>query len=281
MRKILLIVMPLFVFIASCGEPDSLSEFEQAGKEAYLNEDFAKAREYLGKAASMKSSDRDVLYYLGMSYQREFFLDSALFYLKRAALLHPSDREVNEALYPIAAQLKEWDYAIRAIMVLVQTGDPIEDYRERLADLNVKSGNNVVAFIHAKELLKMDSLNPDRYYQLSVLAFKIDSFYVAEDLVDLAIDKFGPSPVFLSSKGMLLTQKGELEQAEKLLRPLLVSDSSTINKYRLANALVDQSDRSKKEEAFRLYLDIKDFVGPELKVDSMLFHLDSILNKSN
>lgn len=278
MRQILLIIMPLIVFLASCGGPNSLSEYEEAGKEAYLNEDYARAREYLGKAASMKSSDRDVLYYLGMSYQREFFLDSALFYLKRADLLHPNDREVNEALYPIAAQLKEWDFAIRAIMVMVQTGDPIEQYRERLADLNVKMGNHVVAFIHAKELLKMDSLNPDRYFQLSVLAFKIDSFHVAEDLVDRAVEKFGPNPMFLSSKGMLLTHKGDYVQAEKILRPLLEADSSTTNKYRLANALIDQSTRSKKEEAFRLYLDIKDVVGPELKVDSLLTSLDQILN---
>jgi tetratricopeptide (TPR) repeat protein len=243
-----------------------------------LNEDYAKARAYLGKAASLKSSDRDVLYYLGMSYQREFFLDSALFYLKRADLLHPLDREVNEALYPIAAQLKEWDLAARAIMVLVQTGDPIEQYRERLADLNVKMGNNIIAFVHARELLKTDSLNPDRYYQLSVLAFKIDSFQVAEDVVDRAIDKFGPNPAFLSSKGMLLTQKSEYAEAEKIFRPLLEADSSVINKYRLASALIDQSARTKKEEAYRLYSDIKDVVGPELKVDSLLMSLDSILN---
>lgn len=281
MRKILVVVALSFLIIASCGGPDSLSEYEKAGKEAYLNENYAKAREYLGKAVNLKSSDRDVLYYLGMSYQREFFLDSALFYLKRADLLHPMDREVNEALYPIAAQLNEWEFAIRAIMVLVQTGDPIEEYRERLADLNIKEGNNIVAFVHARELLKMDSLNPDRYYQLSVLAFKVDSFHVAEDVIDRAIDKFGPSPMFLSSKGMLLTQRGEYTQAEKILRPLLAEDSSTINKYRLANALIDQSARSKKEEAFRLYFDIKDVVGPELKVDSLLHYLDSTLNPGN
>ena len=66
MRKILLIIIPLLVLVSSCGGPSSLSEYEEARKEAYLNEDYARAREYLGKAAFMKSSDRDVLYYLGM-----------------------------------------------------------------------------------------------------------------------------------------------------------------------------------------------------------------------
>lgn len=278
MKKLRLIMIPMIIIAVACGGPNSLSEYEKAGKEAYLKEDYAKAREYLGKAASMKSSDRDVLYYLGMSYQREFFLDSALFYLKRADLLHPNDREINEALYPIAAQLKEWDYAARAIMVLVLTGDPIEDYRERLADLNVRSGNNIVAFIHTRELLKTDSLNPDRYYQLATLAYKIDSFQVAEQTVDVAIDKFGVTPEFLSTKGVLLTQKGEYARAEKILRPLLEADSSIVNMYRLANALREQADRSKKEEAFQLYSNIKYVVGPEFKVDSLLSDLSEALN---
>ncbi len=279
MRRLILLFMPLIMLFSGCGGPGTLEEYEQAGKEAYRNEEYAKARDYLGKAVSMKSSDRDVLYFLGMSYQREFFLDSALFYLKRADLLHPNDREINEALYPIAAQLKEWDFAIKAIMVLVGTGDPIENYRERLADLNVKMGNNIVAFIHARELLKSEPDNPDRYYQLAVLAYRIDSFHVCETLVDEAITKFGPQPLFLSTKGMLLTDQKEFVKAENILRPLYEAEATPVNKYKLANALMGQNDKAKKQEAYQLYMDIKDVVGPEFKIDSLLTELTVQLSR--
>ncbi|UCG61453.1 MAG: hypothetical protein JSV52_14220 [Candidatus Zixiibacteriota bacterium] len=277
MLKHVLLLIPLIILVTGCSGPSTLAEYEEAGKKAYEDEDYARARDYLGKAASMKSSDRDVLYYLGMSYQREFFLDSALFYLKRADLLHPNDREINETLYPIAAQLNEWDFAIKAIMVLVLTGDPIENYRERLADLNVKMGNNIVAFIHARELLKMDPDNPERYYQLAILAYNIDSLHVSENTVDTALAKFGPLPQFLSAKGMLLTDKGEFAQAEKILRPLYEEDPSIINKYKLANALIGQDDRAKKQEAYQLYMSLKDLVGPEFKIDSLLADLSGQL----
>lgn len=277
MRKIIWITLTLVVFLGCSNEPGDLAEYEEAGRQAFLKRDYVKAKDYLGKAAALESSNREVLYYLGLTYQREYYLDSALFYLKRADILHPNDREINTVLYPIAAELKEWELAARALGVLIATGDPIEQHRERLADLNAKMGNLVVAFIHAKELLKAEPNNPDRYYQVAVLAHQNDSADYALNVVNQALDRFGAQKPFLVAKAMILSAKGENTIAESILRPMFEADSSVENKMNLAAVLAEQDARSKKEEARRLYLEVRDYLGNLPVIDSMLTELEKDL----
>jgi len=277
MRTVVLIFLSLAV-LSGCGnEPNTLAEYEEAGRQAFLNREYVKAKDYLGKAAALESSNRDVLYYLGLTYQREYYLDSAMFYLKRADILHPYDREINTVLYPIAFELKEWELAARALMVLVVTGDPIEQHRERLADLNAKMGNMVVAYIHARELLKSEPDNPDRYYQVAVLAHQNDSVSQALDIINQALARFGAQKRFLVAKGMILSALGDHKGAEDILRPILHADSSAENKLNLAAVLAENDARSKKEEARRLYIEVRDYVGNLPIIDSMLTELEKDL----
>jgi tetratricopeptide (TPR) repeat protein len=216
---------------------------------------------------------------MGMSYQREYLLDSALFYLKRADLLHPNDREINQAIYPIAAELREWEVAARAVNVLIETGDSLAHYRLKLADLNLKMGNYIVAFIHMRKLLESSPDDPDRYYQMAVVAQQVDSIDVALAVVNDAIDRFGEQSRFLQTKGVLYTTLGEYEKAERILRRLLASESSSlIYKVTLANALAMQPSGKKKLEAFELYKQVQGKVSPALKVDSILTSLQQELN---
>ena len=278
MRRLLWLVIPALMLVACDMEPKTIGELEKAGKEAFLKEDYAKARDYLGKAVTLKSSDRDILYFLGLSYKRDYMMDSALFYLKRTDILHPNDREVNLSIYPIAAELKEWELAARAVNVMIATGDPIEKYRERLADLNVKMENYFVAFLHARALLEMEPENPGRYYQLSLISFKLDSLNYSLDIIEQAMDKFGENPRFLSQKGLILSEKKEYAAAERIFRPLLAADSSAMTKWNLAGALANQDKRSKKQEAYELYQQVKDILGPQFQIDSSLSVLEQELN---
>ncbi len=279
MKKISWLLWLLLTSVACQNGPDTLAEYEKAGREAYLEEDYAVARDYLSKAVMLKSSDRDVLYFMGMSYQREYILDSALFYLKRADLLHPEDREINQAIYPIAAELKEWETAARAVNVLIGTGDSLEHYRLKLADLNVKMGNFIVAYIHMRKLLESSPDDPDRYYQMAVIAHQIDSLDVALAVINQAIDRFGEQERFLQTKGVLYTALGEYDKAEWIIRRLLASDPNSLTyKVTLANALVMQKSRDKKLEARELYKQVQGKVSPALKVDSILTSLQQELN---
>ncbi|UCE25595.1 MAG: hypothetical protein JSU74_05995 [Candidatus Zixiibacteriota bacterium] len=281
MHRILLLFVTAILMVACSKEPQTLAELEEAGKKAYLEEDYITARDYLGRAVTMKSSDRDVLYFLGMSYQREFLLDSALFYLKRADLLHPNDREVNSVMYPIAAQLGEWELAARAIMVMVVTGDSIEQYRERLADLNVKMGNIGVALIHAKELLRLEPDKVERYHQLAFLAHRRDSLDLAIEIIDQATEKFGEDNQLVFLRALVYMSQEDFASSEALLRRLVAADSTAINKLHLALALSKQDSNAKKLQAVDLFREVRDFVSPEYKVDSLLFDLELELNRES
>ncbi|UCD64337.1 MAG: hypothetical protein JSW34_02555 [Candidatus Zixiibacteriota bacterium] len=281
--KKLVWVLALLLFTVACDkEPETLADFEEAGRKAYLAEDYRQAREYLRKAVALKSSDRDVLYFLGMTFRREYILDSALFYLKRADLLHPEDREINAAIYPIAAELREWETAIRAINTLIRTGDPLEKYRFLLADLNAKQGNPWAAFQHAQALIEAAPDNPDHHYQLAMLAHEIDSVDLALAIIDSAIVRFGPQTRFLSAKGLFLITGGEFEQAEKLLRPIYEADTTVlVSKFNLAVALSLQQAAAKKREAYRLYREIQQLMVADYKIDSAVAALEAELNIGN
>jgi tetratricopeptide (TPR) repeat protein len=271
MKKLPWLFMITLIITACQSELKTVSEYEEAGKKAFFKEDYETARKYLGRAVEMESSNRDILYFLGISYQREYMLDSALFYLKRADLLYPNDREVNVAIYPIAAELQEWEYAIRAIGALIQTGDPIEKYRERLADLNTKEGNLAGAYIHATYLLEAEPDNPERYFQLASLANEIDSFNIAIELMDEAIDKFEENDQFYLTKAIAHGRRGESKIAERILRPLAEADNSPAQyKYNLAWALSNQDSRQKKLEAYELFQQVVKEIPPDNVMDSIM-----------
>jgi tetratricopeptide (TPR) repeat protein len=270
-------IIPAVILVACSGGPKTKADYEEAGKKAFLEKDYPKARDYLGKAVLMKSSDRDVLYYLGMSYERDYYLDSAIHYLKRADLLHPNDREINTAIYPIAVELKEWDLAVRAVQALIATGDSLGQYRELLADLNARSGSIGAAYLHARELWKTEPDNPDRYFQLAVLAYQVDHLDFALEVNDQAIERFGPEERFMINKGVFLVAKGEFPAAEKILRPIQASNSSPTVRLYLANALGSQEDRAKKEEAYGIYQEIRHLIGRRFKVDSLMAALEKEL----
>lgn len=279
MKKFSWILIPVLLITACSKSPQTLKEFEKAGREAYLDEEYDLARQYLRQAVILKSSDRDVLYYLGLSFQREYLLDSALFYLKRADLLYPNDREVNSAIYPIASELREWETAIRAINCLIRTGDPLEKYRLVLADLNAKQGNETAALVHAQMLLEAEPDNPDRFYQVAVLAHRVDSMDLAMKTIDAAVAKFGPQDRFFAVKARVLTTLGQFEQAENTLRPLYERDTASVEyRYLLAFSLSLQGPLEKKREAYRLYRQIQNLVVDDYMIDSAVAALAEELN---
>ncbi|MFQ5453043.1 MAG: tetratricopeptide repeat protein, partial [Candidatus Zixiibacteriota bacterium] len=160
-------VFSLFIFsiiISGCTqEPETFEELKKAGEKEFIKENYPAARKYFVTALKLKQSDRDILYFLGLSYQREYLLDSAIYYLKRGDLIYPNDREINLAIYPIAVELQEWENALKAISVLVTTGDPIDKYYKQLVELNIKAEHYIISFIYLKKLLEAEPDNPNWY----------------------------------------------------------------------------------------------------------------------
>ncbi len=278
-RKIILAAL-LLGFLHGCGkEPQTVDELSRAGEEAFDNHEYARARRYLTKAVAQKPSDRRLLYLLGTSYQQDFLYDSAFHYLKRLDLLYPGDREVNLQLLKVAKTVKEWKDAIRAIHVLIKTGDPGEQYQGELADLNLKVKNYKVAYYFYRKLLEANPNNPDYYVIVANLAAQLDSLDISLAVVDSALERFGEREEFLLNKGLYLTAMRRYEESEATFRHLLAKDSSSLAAaVNLANTLAAQDDRAKKEEALQLYLLLRAAAADVFGFDSLITALQEELN---
>jgi len=270
-------------FLGGCSkEPQTVDELSRAGEEAFDNHEYAKARKYLTKAVAQKPSDRHLLYLLGISYQRDFLYDSAFHYLKRFDLLFPDDREVNLRLYEIAKTVREWKSAIKAIQVLVKTGDSAEQYHAELADLNLKIENYKVAYYFYRKLLEADPNNPNYYLLVANLATQLDSLDISLAVVDSALERFGDRDEFLVNKGLYLAAMKRYEESEATFRYLLAKDSSSLPAMlNLAHTLATQDDRAKKREALQLYLQLRPVADEVLRLDSIIAALREKLNIKN
>ncbi len=273
----------LIILLAGCGkEPSTIAELSEAGEKAFVNQEYAKAREYLSKAVAQKPSDQHLLYLLGISYERDCLYDSAFQYLKRADLLFPEDRETNLALYKVAKTIEEWKSAIEAVHVLIETGDPLEQYYGELGYLNMKVENYRVAYYFYRKLLEKDPGNPNNYLQVANLAADNDSLGVALAVIDSALQRFGSNDQFLLNKTVYLTALQRFAEAETILRSMLDRDTSSLSiKLNLAHTLASQNSREKKKEAYQLYLQLQPVAGDEFRLDSLIDLLREELNIKN
>ncbi len=276
-------ILLLTILVLGCGgEPETFDELQAAGTKAFVTGEYPTARRYLGRALDIKSSDRDVLYFMGLACRREYYMDSAFYYLKRAGLLFPYDREVNIALYEVALELKEWQSALEAIRILVETGDSPEQYAERAADLNIKTENFFVAYLQYSKLYEQDRENPVRYLQLANVAARVDSVRQAIALMDTAMVKFGERIEFLQNQAIFYTAVGDRSMAEKRLRQIIALDSTqSVAKLTLANILSFSKSREEREEALELFRELQAIPGSGPKLDSAIQALEADLGSSN
>jgi len=275
-------ILPLLLvglLLACAEEPETIEEYTKAGERAFVDADYVKAREYLLVALHSKPSDRTLLYLVGVAYQRELMHDSAVFYLKRADLLYPKDREINLELYEACLGAGEWKLARDALRLLVKTGDDESDRLPMLAELSVGIEDFVFAYYYFRQLLERDPGVPDNYIQVANAAAELGSLTVAIAVIDSAIEEFGPKDEFLANKGTYFAAKKDYATSEKIFRALLEHDSTALPyRLNLANALASQASAAKKQEAYEIYLDLQPVVGSNFRVDSMLETLERDFN---
>ncbi len=274
--------MILATIMTGCAkEPKTFQENLAAGKKAYVKQDYKKARDYLGRAVTMNPSERTSLYFLGRAYESDGMYDSAYFYLGRADVLFPNDREINTAIYNVAMNIGEWGAVRKAINVLIQTGDPANAYYVELAHLNVADTNYVLAYRYFRLALQDSLDSPSRWLDVANSAAQIDSLDVAVRVIDSAITKFGPRKEFLMNKGLYLSGKEDYPAAEKIFRQLAEEDTTQVAyRLNLANTLASQDSRAKKEEAYRIYQQLRSRVGKQFNLDSLTTALGQELGKN-
>lgn len=283
MHRLLLIPLIAAILILACAsEPETFDERLKAGERAFVGGEYFKARGYLLQALQEKPSDRHPLYLLGLTYSRELMYDSAAYYLGRANILYPDDREINLGLYEAALNIEDWESARAALRVLVKTGDPVESHLETLAELSLQMEDLPWAHYYYGQLLNKESDNPNRWIQTANTAADMGSLFVAIDLLDSAIEEFGPNESFLANKGIYHAVLGQYPESEKIFRSLIVADTTAIAyRINLASALASQPDKQKKREALSLYFLARDVLGADSRLDSLIGVLETELGDTN
>jgi tetratricopeptide (TPR) repeat protein len=280
MRTLFAAILLTLVIAGCSSEPQTAEELKKAGNKAFLAEDYAEARTYFLEALQKKPSDKDLLYFTGMSYKRDFILDSALIYLKKADLLHPDDREINMEIYDVAMTLGEWKYADLAVRTFIRTGDPESMYYGELADIASKMGNRSTAFYYLyRQYNEIGLQDAQRFSQLAGLAADVDSIGLAYRILDSAVTRFGQSDVFEMTRAKVLFDDRKLTEAEALLRKLSAKypDEADIS-LNLANALANQKSPAKKREALDMYRRIRPNYGNPALVDSIIANVERQLD---
>ena len=281
-RLILLPIIAAILILACASEPETFDERLTAGERAFVNGEFFKARGYLLQALNEKPSDRRLLYLLGLTFSRELMYDSAAFYLGRANTLYPDDREINLSLYEAAQNINDWESARAALRVLIATGDPEEDHLEKLAELSLQIEDLPWAHYYYGQLREKEPDNPNRWVQVANTAADLGSLQVAIGIVDGAVEKFGPNESFLANKGIYYAALKQYPKSEEIFRSLISSDSTAIAyRINLASVLASQDDSRKKREALQIYRMVRDALGADVWVDSLIDGLESELGETN
>lgn len=278
MKKILFLLIVLCIGCSQ--EPQTLEELRTAGQNAYVDGDYSSAQIYFSKALLIKASDRDVLYYLGQTFQKLHQDDSAVYYFKRADLLYPNDRELNLAIYHSAEIIKDYTNRIKAIHVLIKTGDAPEPYQFELADLNLRAGNIFVSYLILKKIWENKTDDPNIYLALGNVSAQVDSVEFAAKITREAINRFGEKEQFVVNLAIYLAGAGELAEAEKVLRKVLKKNPKIQSyKMNLANILSVNESKSKKEEGLKIYQNLRLEYGNILNLDSLIVDLLQQLEK--
>jgi Flp pilus assembly protein TadD len=257
--------------LGGCGA-DSFEDLKASGQGALEKRQFAEARGYFRQALALDNKDRDLLLLSAQACREDFLYDSAMYFLKRADLMHPGDLEIKGRIKGLAIALGDWQNAIDAIEAMARAGDTSEHYHEELTDLRMRNGQPGRAFWHARRAVASGSENPSLFLQTATWAANYDSLQVAIEILDSAISKFGPQDQFVVNKAMLLAYDGQYRKAEGMLRPIIAqtdppNPSLVLN---LANILAGQPERSKKEEAISLYEEIRPVLAGAYPIDSLI-----------
>jgi tetratricopeptide (TPR) repeat protein len=277
-RKILLSLV-ILAALGFSGCSRSLEALRADGKEAFDKGNYAEAREYYLRALEQDKSDKESLLGIAEAYRKDSRLDSTIYYLKRADLMHPGDRALNEQIREVAVELGDWQNAINAIEAMVLAGDSYDQWYEQLADLWLKQGEQGRAFYHARRAIRHGTANQAIYLQTATWAAQYDSLEAAFEILDSAIARFGPLDMFVVNKALLLSYAGQSRQAETLLRPVVERDNPPVPtmQLNLANVLAAQPEKSKKREALSLYQQIRTSLAGRYPIDSLIQNVSNQL----
>jgi tetratricopeptide (TPR) repeat protein len=273
-------VLLLLLFLTlGCGNDTSdIKLLKQQGMAAFNSKNFMEATKYFKKGLRASQSDRDFLFYLGVSYAEMNMFDSAMIYIRRAKLLYPRDRDVNKELVQLCPKFEDYDCALRAIAVLVATGDNEKMYWPQLAEFNYHVGNYILAVQYYKLALADNPDIPNYYLLLSVVLGQMGKYDEAISYLKKSIDRFGPSEESYANIGTMYINIHQFDKAEENFRSSLALNPDNISVWiNLANILSMSDNPAKKREALEIYKKYRSRTPKMYNLDSLIPALEEEL----
>lgn len=270
-KRLLFVVGMMFALLAACGG-DSVEKLRADGKKYYEQGNYKEARKCFVTALAKAPADEDLLFYAGLAYQKDYMYDSAIYYLKRADIMNPNNREINEQIYAVAKKLADYPNVISAIHVLAATGDGMDPYYEELSYTFAKDNEPGQAFYYARKATARGTDDPEIYLTAASRSADYDSIQVALALLDTAMTKWPDDPRFPEIKALVYYHTGKLLAAEMILRPLAEAAPPGMETFRfdLARVLVDQNSRAKKQEGLAMLEKLQPLMPPGSPIDSVI-----------
>jgi len=264
-----------------CGEKAAdVGKLTAEGRRALDSGDFNKAVNIFKKALREKPSDRDLLYYLGLSFKKLDIYDSAYTYFRRAKILYVHDREINREIIEMAPMYEDYEDAINAIAVMVLTGDNEKMYWPKLADFHYRNMNMYMTVKYCKLIIADDPESKDYYLYLSRALSQMGKFEESSNVLFDALERFGPSSEAYANIAVNYISLNNIPKAEEFFRKSLAINPKSIPTWiNLANILTEQDDRAKKEEALGIFKQYYEQTPPAYKLDSIIPALEAELGE--
>jgi len=273
-----LLVLSACCWIGCSGGRADLESLRAAGKKEFVDRHYLEARTIFNKALLLAPSDTEILYFNGLAYKRDYIYDSALIFIKRADLVKPNNPEYNREILELAQRTENWEYALRAISVLVKNGEPVQSFYSQLAEFTARNKQPLLSLYWQRKVVETDTTNIDETFRLISIALTLDSLGLVEEQLSAAERRFGPSDPLLANRGMLMIHQNRYADATAVFRSLVSKDTANYGyRLNLANALSMMPAKENKREALALYKTIPSEFGTQFKVDSLIVALEKEL----
>lgn len=276
MKSLVLILTAVFLLL-SCGREKTAEELIVLAQESYDKGEFYKSRKYLAEAIKLKPNEKEIVFQIGRAYMAENMFDSAFAHLSRADKLYPNDRRIIQLLHEASVKSKNWNAAIGALLSLARTGDPIENFYRQIGEYALKDSSGHIAYYYYGMLIELEPDSMSHYLNQAEGGIIEGEPQKSIEVLKAALKRFGDQPELLYQLGRLYSVTGNLNEAEKLYRLLVAKDPSVFNRLQLATTLSLQNSRSKKEEAYAMFKEVRPETNNVRRVDSILAVLEKEL----
>ncbi|MCL1911754.1 MAG: tetratricopeptide repeat protein, partial [Leptospirales bacterium] len=246
------------------------NEHIKRGIESYHKKYYRDAAGEFNEVLESAASDKDkaiALTYLGMISVDTGDYEKAAGYFKRALSYDSSSIEIYKRLALALRHQKKYDEAISYAKQSIDKKPDDIDAKILLGNIYFEMSRYTDAVEQYRKALDISPENPTVLYNLASALVKIgDEFAAVEYLKRAAsIDKFGEIAYRASSSlGIIYTEKGDLELAEKYLKQSVsIRPNNPVNRYNLGLVYMKSG---KDEDALKEFAIAEEYSSEEMKM---------------